>query len=69
MEDKRYLGDGVYVEFDGFNMVLTTENGVSVSNRIVLEPEVNRAYMEFVAGWSKERLRIMREVGEDDNRS
>lgn len=35
---KMYVGDGVYVEFDdqgGFT--LTTENGLEVTNRIVLE--------------------------------
>ncbi len=37
-----YLGDGVYADFDGFAVVLTTEDGVSVTNRIVLEPEVLR---------------------------
>ena len=37
---KRYLGDGVYIDFDGFALVLTTEDGISVTNRIVLEEEV-----------------------------
>ena len=46
---KVYLGDGCYVEFDGYGLVLTTENGISETNRIVLEPEVYRALVEFVA--------------------
>lgn len=37
---KSYIGDGVYIEFDGFAYTLTTENGVSVTNTIVMEPEV-----------------------------
>ena len=37
---KVYLGDGCYLEFDGFALILTTENGIEVTNRIVLEPEV-----------------------------
>ena len=37
---KTYLGDGVYVHFDGAYFVLTTENGVEVTNKIVLEPWV-----------------------------
>lgn len=45
---KRYIGDGVYAEFDGYSIVLTTENGVSVSNRIVLEPEVMHAFRAFL---------------------
>ena len=37
---KRYLGDGVYAQQDGMDLVLTTENGIEVTNRIVLELEV-----------------------------
>jgi hypothetical protein len=41
MSDKTYLGDAVYGEFDQFGaLVLTTEDGISVTNKIVLEPEV-----------------------------
>ncbi len=49
-----YLGDGVYADFDGFAVVLTTEDGVSVTNRIVLEPEVLAALQAYV-----ERLRTV----------
>jgi hypothetical protein len=45
---KRYIGDGVYAEYDGFGYWLTTENGVSVTNRIYLEPEVWEALKGFV---------------------
>ncbi len=47
---KRYIGDSVYVEFDGFALVLTTENSLpnDPSNRIVLEPEVYEALIKFV---------------------
>jgi hypothetical protein len=38
--DKRYLGDGVYADYDGYGVVLTTENGITTTNRIVLEPEI-----------------------------
>jgi len=37
---KEYLGDSVYAEWDGLGVILTTENGMGPSNRIVLEPEV-----------------------------
>lgn len=37
---KAYLGDGCYVTLDGYALVLTTENGISETNRIVLEPDV-----------------------------
>lgn len=37
---RKYIGDGVYADFDGFHIVLTTEDGIKATNRIVLEPEV-----------------------------
>jgi hypothetical protein len=46
---KAYLGDGAYVDFDGYALVLTTENGIRETNRIVLEPEVYAALLEYVA--------------------
>lgn len=54
MTAKEYLGDAVYVEFDGFQLVLTTENGIRATNRIVLEPEVYAALVQFV-----ERLKAL----------
>lgn len=40
MTSKTYLGDGVYAEMAGDHVVLTTEDGIEVTNRIYLEPEV-----------------------------
>jgi hypothetical protein len=49
-ERKRYLGDGVYVDVDELGqLVLTTENGIEATNRIVLEPEVYNALVAYVA--------------------
>jgi hypothetical protein len=49
--EKTYLGDGVYVEESPYpypgRFVLTTENGVAVTNEIVLESEVVRAFDEW----------------------
>ena len=45
---KEYLGDSVYIEFDGYGFRLTTENGVGASNEIVMEPEVVAAFQRFV---------------------
>jgi hypothetical protein len=45
---KQYLGDAVYIEYDGFSIVLTTENGIEVTNTVVLEPEVLAAFLRFV---------------------
>ena len=47
--NKEYLGDSVYAEFDGFGIVLTTENGEpdDPSNRITLEADTYEALMRY----------------------
>lgn len=47
---KQYLGDSVYVDFDGFMVKLTTENSPDrASNTIYLEPAVWAALQQYVA--------------------
>lgn len=48
MSHKSYLGDGAYVEFDGFSVHLTTEDGISTTNRVVLEPHGIRNFEEWL---------------------
>lgn len=46
---KLYLGDGVYADVDEHGqVVLTTENGITVTNTIVLENEVIRNFLTFL---------------------
>jgi hypothetical protein len=45
---KLYLGDGVYLTFLDYGILLTTENGIVVTNRIVLEPEVYMALVQYM---------------------
>lgn len=45
-QDKRYLGDGVYADFDGFHIVLTTEGG-TVNHVIYLAPDVTSSLIEY----------------------
>ena len=48
---KEYLGDAVYVDYDGYHVVLTTENGYRSTNTIYLEDRVFeslRHYMDRV---------------------
>lgn len=46
---KTYIGDSVYVEIDSYEeVVLTTENGITISNRIVLEKRVWQDLVKFV---------------------
>lgn len=52
--DKEYLGDGVYIEgFDSGELILTTENGVEVTNSIYLEPEVVTALQTYLRRFSQ----------------
>ncbi len=45
---KAYIGDSVYVDFDGDSLVLTTENGYRATNTIVMEPAVYEALTLYV---------------------
>lgn len=47
--DKVYIGDGVYVDFDGYGFILTTENGIEVTNTVVLEPEIFDSLVAYVS--------------------
>jgi hypothetical protein len=44
---KFYLGDGVYICCDGYGIILTTENGISTTNTIYLEPPVFNALLDY----------------------
>lgn len=46
--NKVYLGDGVYIMYDGFSLILTTEDGIRTTNRIFMEPEVYQALLNYV---------------------
>ena len=46
--NKTYLGDGVYARFDGFGVVLTTEDGINATNTIYLDAKVLNALNEYV---------------------
>ena len=54
--NKAYLGDGVYVSNDGYQLHLTTENGISTTNSIYLDDQVYKALVEYV-----ERLQVEEE--------
>lgn len=54
MEMERYLGDGVYVSFDGYHIWLDTRAQTPV-NRIALEPIVYQRLLEYVADLGREQ--------------
>ena len=46
---RKYLGDGVYAEFDGEHIWLTTENGIEVTNRIALDYNVSEQAADYIS--------------------
>jgi len=46
--NKEYLGDGVYIEFDGYGYILTSENGASVLDEIYLDLGIIRNLNEYI---------------------
>ena len=68
MLPKRYLGDGVYVEFDGFALVLTAENGIRATDSIVLEPDVWTALAQYISDLEAEHATPPDLVNEPDPR-
>ena len=53
MENKDYIGDGVYVASQHGQIHVTTENGVEITNRVVLETETLDALLQWLSrhGW------------------
>lgn len=55
-EYKTYIGDGVYAEFDGFSIILTTENGYDrPTNTIVIEP----SHLDAINNFYKNMVRVV----------
>lgn len=46
---KTYIGDGLYAINDGHGVVVTSENGVSILNKIYLEPAVATALVDYLS--------------------
>ncbi len=44
---KTYIGDGIYAEMQGLTLILTTENGIATTNRIVIEWEEMRTLLSY----------------------
>lgn len=47
-ERKTYLGDGAYAELRDGELILTAENGITATDRIVLGDAEYRALLAFV---------------------
>ena len=48
-KNKVYLGDAVYIEPNSYGYTLTTENGISITNTIVLEPKVMSNLLGYIS--------------------
>ena len=48
MPEKTFLGDGVYAEYNGFQIRLTSENGIEVLDTIYLEDTVAIALINYI---------------------
>lgn len=63
MDKKIYIGDGAYAAVDSFgDLVLTTENGISVQNTVVIEPEFYPMLEDFVKQLREEEIGRWRKV-------
>ena len=51
--EKKYLGDGVYAQTDGYHIILTTENGISISNTIYLDENVTSELLKYLENIKK----------------
>ncbi len=51
MIPKRYIGDAVYVDHDGFAVVITTESGIDeeATNIVYMEPSVLKQFEAYLA--------------------
>ena len=45
---KFYLGDGAFVYFDGYHVVLSTEDGISETNRVCLDAYALAAFEDWL---------------------
>lgn len=46
--DKIYIGDGLYADWDGEHVVLTTENGIATTNTIYLTDETWASLVDYI---------------------
>lgn len=54
MPKAQYLGDGLYADYDGYQIRLYASNGIETSNQVFLEPNVVDAFLSYIARVRKE---------------
>lgn len=46
-EYENYLGDGLYVDFDGYQIELYSSNGISKTNQVYLDSDVILSFLDW----------------------
>jgi hypothetical protein len=46
--EPEYLGDGLYAEFDGWQIRLYAHNGIHATHQVFLEPETLAAFLRYI---------------------
>lgn len=55
--NKQYLGDAVYVEFDGYQIKLTVSDGVYDTDTIYLDLGVMKSLIEYYEKHGRENIK------------
>lgn len=61
MNNKQYLGDGVFVAHDGYQLMLTVSDGMKTTDTIFLDPGVWAALKDYVERIELDSLRGRRQ--------
>lgn len=48
MTGRQYLGDGLYVEWNGERIILSAENGISATDTIYLDGDTWAALVDYI---------------------
>jgi len=46
-DNKQYLGDSVYADYDGYQIRLYLDNGLGVDTEIFMEPDVMHSFIAY----------------------
>ena len=63
-EQKVYLGDGAYAEYDGWHIIITTSNGMYDTNAVYLEPLALDRFLAYAEQIKKFRADSLRKKNE-----
>ena len=53
------LGDAVYASFDGYQIWLKTSDGISITNKIAIDPEVQLNLLKYLEYINKKTREIL----------